>query len=589
MEENEPSMKKTKNKKAKVAIITVSIIAILLGGLQVYATTNNYGNVFFMIKNLITTGQLSGKNDIFSDKDITLSYKSIELDKGLKIQANRLEIKDGKTKLYLSVKSEDGEQLPLKYEVTTKNNEGNETTTKLTGQNPGNTDYFLYEDVLTLNYAVEDNQIIVLKISDSKDKQLRTLEINLQTREIIVKGEETFEKISQIELRKYLDKFAELNNGIQKPDVLLYIAQEMEDNYKDYMSVDLSKEKETITDRALKNNIISEFYGDNVEYEEKSAEGSKLPAVKVLKGMYGWKYDAEFDKYIALTAGEEYRHGHCLEIADISYENDIYTVKFVYVLATKYDEDNEKIEDLEQYETIIKLKRNENSKYSKYQIVSLEKGIQIKDKVNSTVEENTTNTSTDKTNTTNTTNNSSATNTNNTTNTTNTTTNSNANLERVDNYVSYFNWVKYNTPGLKFEYPTELNFERKNVDDVVATITGTLTGRDIDTNEPIKSKIKVKIYKPIIIDEKIKKNLQYAPNGTEYSSFITFSGVRWYEGRADSDELGYTESESYSSFNLKSDGTYELRQIEFVTDNRNNLKVTNFINHLLGSTELTNW
>ena len=75
MEENnnkEPSMKKTKNKKVKVAIITVSIIAILLGGLQVYATTNNYGNVFFMIKNLITTGQLSGKNDIFSDYHISL-------------------------------------------------------------------------------------------------------------------------------------------------------------------------------------------------------------------------------------------------------------------------------------------------------------------------------------------------------------------------------------------------------------------------------------------------------------------------------------------------------------------------------------
>ena len=65
MEENnnkEPSMKKTKNKKVKVAIITVSIIAILLGGLQVYATTNNYGNVFFMIKNLITTGQLFESN-----------------------------------------------------------------------------------------------------------------------------------------------------------------------------------------------------------------------------------------------------------------------------------------------------------------------------------------------------------------------------------------------------------------------------------------------------------------------------------------------------------------------------------------------
>ena len=579
-----PDIKKSKNKKVKVAIITISTIAVLLGGLQVYAATNNYGNIFFMIKDLITIGRLSEKNDIFSDKDITLSYKSIELADGLKIQANRLEIKDRKTKLYLTIKSQDGEPLPLKYEITTTKGD-DETTTKLTGIKPENTDYFSYEDVLTLNYAIEDNQIIVLKISDSKNKELRILEINLQTREITVKGEKSFEKISQIELRKYLDRFAELNNGTQKPDVLLYISQEMKDNYKDYMSVDLPKEKETITDRAITNDIISEFYGDNVEYEEKSVEGSKLQPVKVLKGMSGWKYDAENDKYIPLTAGEEYRHGHCLEISDISYEDEIYTVKFIYVLATGYDEDDEKLEDLAQYETIIKLKRKEDNKYSKYQIISIEKGTQIKDKVNSTVDDNATNTISDKTNTSNS---NTILNTTNTTNTTNNTTNSNSNLERVDNYVSYFNWVKYTTPGLKFEYPTELKLERKSVDDVVATITGTLTGRNIDTNEPIKSKIMVKIFKPIVVDENVKNNLQYSPNGMERGSFATFSGLRWYEGRADSDDPGYKESESYSNFNPKADGTYELRQIEFVTDNFNNLKVTNFINKLLGSTEITN-
>ena len=576
---------KTSNKKTKVFVIMVSIVIVIFLGLQVYATTNNYGNVFFMIKNLITTGQLSGKNEIFYDKDITLSYKSIELADGLKIQANRLEIKEGKTKVYLSVKSEDGEPLPLKYEVTTKNNDKNETTTKLTGNKPENTDYFNYEDALTLNYAVEDNQIIVLKIRDSKDKELRTLEINLQTREIIVKGEETFEKISQIELRKYLDRFSELNNGVQKQDVLLYIAQEMEDNYKDYMNVDLSKEKDTITDRAIKNSIISEFYGENVEYEEISAEGSKLPAVKVLKRIKGWKYNAEFDSYDQLTAGEEYKHGHCLEIADISYENDIYTVKYIYVLATGYDEDDDKIEELPQYETTIKLKRIENNKYSKYQIINLEKGTQIKDKVNTTIEGNNTNSSIIENNTTNQT---SVNVLNNTTHPTNTTSTSNTSNERIDNYVSYFNWVKYNTPGLKFEYPTELKMERQYEGDVVATITGTLTGRNVDTNQPINSSIKVKIYKPVLIDEETKNSVQYAPNSNfEKLGFKTFSGLKWYEDDYHPNEANSDYTETYSNINKKSEEEYELRKIEFITDNRNNLKVTNFINKLIGSTELT--
>ena len=145
-----------------------------------------------MIKNLITTGNLAGKEEVFSDRDITLSYKSIELADGLKIQANRLEIKDGNNKPNKSL---------IHY------NEQAETTTKITGTKPENTDNASYEDVLTMNYEIDDTKTIVLQISDSSDKVLRTLEINLQTREITVKGEKEFEKISQIELKKYLDFF----------------------------------------------------------------------------------------------------------------------------------------------------------------------------------------------------------------------------------------------------------------------------------------------------------------------------------------------------------------------------------------------
>ena len=104
---------KTKRRKAKIAVITLSTIVVLFVGLQVYASTNGYGNVFFMIKNLITTGNLTGIQDIFSDKDITLSYKSIDLAERLKIQANRLEIREKETKLYLLVKGQNAENLPL--------------------------------------------------------------------------------------------------------------------------------------------------------------------------------------------------------------------------------------------------------------------------------------------------------------------------------------------------------------------------------------------------------------------------------------------------------------------------------------------
>ena len=382
---------KTKRRKAKIAVITLSTIVVLFVGLQVYASTNGYGNVFFMIKNLITTGNLAGIQDIFSDKDITLSYKSIDLAERLKIQANRLEIREKETKLYLLVKGQNAENLPLKYEVSTKSNEENETTTttKITGKKPENTESFEYEDILTLNYAVDENKTIILKISDSSDKELRTLEINLQTREITVKGETEFKKISEIELKKYLNQFSELNNGSDKADILLYIAENFQDNYKEFMKEeDYQYRMDKSTDRAYKNAIIKEFYGDKAEFQYVSQKDASLPKVEVLKGITAWQYNKENDSYQPLTAGEEYRHGKCLKIEDISYENGIYTVKYIYLLATGIDEDADRLEELPQYETTIKLKRDEENLYAKYQIVSLENGTEIKDKVSTNVEEN---------------------------------------------------------------------------------------------------------------------------------------------------------------------------------------------------------
>jgi len=389
-EKQEPS-EKVKKRKAKIAVVSLCTIVVLLVGLQVYASTNGYGNIFFMIRNLITTGNLAGVQEIFSDKDITLSYKSIDLAEGLKIQANRLEIKDGKSKLYLSVKGQNINLLPLKYEISSKSNNGNETTTttKTTGNKPESTDSFSYEEILTLDYAVDENKTIILKISDTSDKELKTLEINLQTREITVKGEKEFEKISEIELKKYLNLFSELNNDSGKENVLIYIAQSFQDNYKEFMKEeDYQYRMDKSTDRAYKNAIIKEFYGENAKFEYVNQKDASLPKVEVLKGITAWQYNKENDSYQPITAGEEYRHGTCLKIEDISYENNIYTVKYIYLLSTGMDEDADRLEELPQYETTIKLKRDEDNLYSKYQIVSLENGNEIKDKVSTKVEEN---------------------------------------------------------------------------------------------------------------------------------------------------------------------------------------------------------
>lgn len=56
---------KVKRKKAKIAVISLCTIVVLILGLQVYASINGYGNVFFMIKELVTQKSSTSEEEIF--------------------------------------------------------------------------------------------------------------------------------------------------------------------------------------------------------------------------------------------------------------------------------------------------------------------------------------------------------------------------------------------------------------------------------------------------------------------------------------------------------------------------------------------
>lgn len=382
MKENETDIKIKNSKKRKIVIIII-ILGILLLGLQVYATTNGYDNIFFMIKNLISSEKVTGEENLFSDQDITLSYKSIDLNDNIKIQINRLGIKDGESTLYITVKPQKPEKIPLHYYISTSSQK---SEIDIVGTEPKQNPTTEYQDILKMNYVINSNDIITIVVKNNSDELLRTLEINMQTREISVKGTESVGKISKIELRKYLDLFSELNNDLNKSDILLNIAEKILNNHYEFMEDDDYDEAlKFYTDRGLKNAIINEFYGDNAEYIIVSQKDITLPEVKIIKGIENWEYDVEGDTYKSKSSRSDYKNGHCLNIKDISYKNGIYTVNYIYVLATKNEEDN--LEDLEQYETTIKLKRDENQLFSKYQVISIELGKKIKDKIQTTIEE----------------------------------------------------------------------------------------------------------------------------------------------------------------------------------------------------------
>ena len=191
--------------KVRKMIAIIACIAGLLGGANVYASTNGYGNVFFLIKYIVTGDkkEIIDKNEILSDRDIAISYKPIALTENLELQIRNLQIVNNNAILRIGIK-EKGENAitPLKYKIL------NNTEKVLCEQNSNKKIEDLeYSEEITFNGITQNDEIIKLYIYTSYDTSLAKITINLTTREVIVQGEnEALEQISEIELKKYLSE-----------------------------------------------------------------------------------------------------------------------------------------------------------------------------------------------------------------------------------------------------------------------------------------------------------------------------------------------------------------------------------------------
>jgi len=191
--------------KVRKMIAIIACIAGLLGGANVYASTNGYGNVFFLIKYIVTGDkkEIIDKNEILSDRDIAISYKPIALTEKLELQIRNLQIVNNNAILRIGIK-EKGENAitPLKYKIL------NNTEKVLCEQNSNKKIEDLeYSEEITFNGITQNDEIIKLYIYTSYDTSLAKITINLTTREVIIQGEnEALEQISEIELKKYLSE-----------------------------------------------------------------------------------------------------------------------------------------------------------------------------------------------------------------------------------------------------------------------------------------------------------------------------------------------------------------------------------------------
>ena len=188
----------------KLMTVAASLVLVVVAS-NVYARTQGYDNIFFLIKDLVTKEEKGGE-EIFSDRDIVVSYKPIQITDEIELQINELQIKDNKAKLYLLVKElKDNTDSPLNYKIYNDENQEmyNQESSKKENEK-------IYTEVLNLKNYKDTTNIIKIEVYNKNKILLKTITMDLAKKTIEARTEnQVVKKISQIELNKFLKQETE--------------------------------------------------------------------------------------------------------------------------------------------------------------------------------------------------------------------------------------------------------------------------------------------------------------------------------------------------------------------------------------------
>ncbi len=377
--ENIKNSVKKVTKWRKMLAIAASLI-IIMGAANVYASTNGYGNVFFLIKYLITGNKetIEGKDAILSDRDITISYETIKLTENVGMQIRNFKIKENEATLTLVVHEEnievDKTLVPLSYKVYNSENKVicNQISVKANNQNLSE-----YTEELRLNDYKQEDNVIVLEIYKSNNEKIARFTINLNTREIVIEGEEeALQKVSEIELKKYLGFISAYEEKTIKSDNdgKIHFAEAILSSIKNV------KPYQTNNGNAYKVEDVNGIL-ESIGYE-------KVDEIFKKGELFQRKTINSTEYFDVLSGTEGFNPNTVIEIMDISYCAGLYTAKFSYANIMEDESFSIDYSKVDKKIATAYFKVNEYDKYSKFKIVKYVKG---KDEVSSIQENNTEN------------------------------------------------------------------------------------------------------------------------------------------------------------------------------------------------------
>ena len=198
----------------KLMTVAASLVLVVVAS-NVYARTQGYDNIFFLIKDLVTKEEKGGE-EIFSDRDIVISYKPIQITDEIELQINELQIKDNKAKLFLLVKElKENSDTPLNYKVFNDEEQEMYNSTSAKKDNEK-----IYTEVLNLKNYKDATNKMKIEVYNKNKILLKTITLDLTQKTIEARTEnQVVKKISQIELNKFLKQETEK----------LYTAKELKD------------------------------------------------------------------------------------------------------------------------------------------------------------------------------------------------------------------------------------------------------------------------------------------------------------------------------------------------------------------------
>lgn len=386
----------TKDKKSifrKRILATAASIMVIFFSANVYAVTQGYNNVFFMIKDMAVKNdkEITDKKEILSDSDLTISYDFINISDELRLQIKKLITKDNEGNLYIDMRGNEDSQLPKEYIVYDITNENDKRLLGKLEDNEEN-DYnpSQFDGIIKLKSITDNTKKLQLEINDSDSKNVAVVNIDLTNKEIQVISSEAsqshLEKLSEVELKKFLGKYVNFNY------------------YKDYSYL-LDYEPDNVINE-IKVGVAMDIYSDY--YYDKYPNTQDMPFFpaneihKIIKEMLGEDitepitkfygsilYNSEKDEYELQDYGDgAYDEKVCIEISDIKYSNGIYTVTFIYTHET---EDsiyfNELADEMELFKTTMKIKLNDDYKYTKYCVVDMDWTSEDSEKISGNTDE----------------------------------------------------------------------------------------------------------------------------------------------------------------------------------------------------------